>query len=86
MKKILVFILGVLTLNSCDGGDVRGTKIYQEKCVPTAEYININGCKYYKIKVGNHNVYQYKFHTGGKRGSDIIHFKDMCNYCKNSHN
>ena len=49
------------------------------------EYLNINDCKYYKIKIGNHDVYQYTFGTYTGVGSDIIHFKDMCDFCKNNY-
>lgn len=39
--------------------------------------------KYYKTKMGNHDVYQYTFHTQFGDGSDIVHFEDMCDFCKN---
>ena len=75
MKKILVFIFGILLFSSCE--EVQRTD--------KNEYLNINGCKYYKIKIGNHDVYQYRFQTKYDDGSDIIHFTDMCNYCITNH-
>ena len=32
------------------------------------EYFEINNCKYYKVKVDKHDVYQYIFHTHRGRG------------------
>lgn len=80
MKKILIFIFGILLLSSCDStyNDAIVRKTSENK-----EYLNINGCQYYKIKIGNHDVYQYKFSTYTGTGSDIIHFNDMCDYCIN---
>ena len=84
MKKILVFIFifGILLFSSCEESK-RNDAI---SCrTQKNEYLNINGCKYYKIKIGNHDVYQYKYSTYSGKGSDIIHFSDMCNYCITNH-
>ena len=80
MKKILLLALSILLLSSCE---TKKKDAYEVK-TDLNEYLNINGCKYYKIKVGKHDVYQYKFDTYAGNGSDIIHFTDMCDYCKNS--
>lgn len=82
MKKILVFIFGILLFSSCE--EVQRTDAISGRTEKN-EYLNINGCKYYKIKIGNHDVYQYKFQTKYDDGSDIIHFTDMCNYCITNH-
>lgn len=80
MEKILIFIFGIILFSSCN----ETKKQDAVKCTTELnEYLNINDCKYYKIKIGNHNVYQYKFGTYTGTGSDIIHFEDMCDYCKN---
>lgn len=81
MKKILTFIFGILLLISCDNSNNYNNAVIQ-KTSQNQEYLNINGCKYYKIKIGNHDVYQYKFSTYTDNGSDIIHFNDMCDYCE----
>ncbi len=49
-------------------------------------YLDINDCRYYQIKIGNHTAYQYKVRTNYGYGSDIIHFEDMCEYCSNKQN
>ena len=82
MKKILVFIFGILLFSSCE--EFERTDAISGRTEKN-EYLNINGCKYYKIKIGNHDVYQYKFQTKYDDGSDIIHFTDMCNYCITNH-
>ena len=82
MKKILVFIFGILLFSSCEESK-RNDAISGR--TQKNEYLNINGCKYYKIKIGNHDVYQYKFRAKYDDGSDIIHFTDMCNYCITNH-
>lgn len=82
MKKILVFIFGILLFSSCE--ETERTDAISGKTEKN-EYLNINGCKYYKIKIGNHDVYQYRFQTKYDDGSDIIHFTDMCNYCITNH-
>ena len=82
MKKILIFIFGILLFSSCE--EFERTDAISGRTEKN-EYLNINGCKYYKIKIGNHNVYQYKFETKFDYGSDIIHFTDMCNYCITNH-
>ena len=87
MKKLLVFIIGILLLSSCDNNLVKGgvTKTIAEENNKKSnkEYINVNMHTYYKTKMGNHDVYQYTFHTQFGDGSDIVHFEDMCDYCKN---
>ncbi len=82
MKKILIFIFGILLFSSCE--EFERTDAISGRTEKN-EYLNINGCKYYKIKIGNHDVYQYKFRTKYDEGSDIIHFTDMCNYCITNH-
>lgn len=82
MKKILVFIFGILLFSSCEESKLTDAISGRTE---KNEYLNINGCKYYKIKIGNHDVYQYKFQTKYDDGSDIIHFTDMCNYCITNH-
>jgi len=82
MKKILVFIFGILLFSSCE--EFERTDAISGRTEKN-EYLNINGCKYYKIKIGNHDVYQYRFQTKYDDGSDIIHFTDMCNYCITNH-
>ena len=47
------------------------------------EYLDINGRRYFKIKVFDHDAYQCIFDTHGSWGSDIIHFDDRCDFCKN---
>ena len=82
MKKFLVIIFAILLFSSCE--ETKRTDAIS--CITDGdEYLNINGCKYYKIKIGNHDVYQYKFRTKHDFGSDIIHFTDMCNYCITNH-
>lgn len=80
MKKILLLALSILLLSSCE---TKKKDAYEVK-TNLNEYLSINGCEYYKIKIGNHDAYQYKFSTYTGSGSDIIHFSDMCDYCKNS--
>lgn len=82
MKKILIFIFGILLFSSCE--ESKRKDAISERTEKN-EYLNINSCKYYKIKIGNHDVYQYKFQTKYDDGSDIIHFTDMCNYCITNH-
>ena len=82
MKKILyIFILSLFILGCKD--DYKRIDVKSRK-TKNNEYLNIDGCKYYKIKVLNHTVYQYKFATYMGTGSDIIHFEDMCDYCKSN--
>lgn len=80
MKKILLFIFGILLLNSCLETSTKG--VAKNKTKHFNECINVHGCTYVKTKIGNHDVYQYIFHTYMGQGSDIIHFDDMCDYCK----
>ena len=78
MKKILIFIFGILLLSSCNTTPQNAIEGKTSK----TEYLYINGCRYYKIKICNHEVYQYTFSTYTGTGSDIIHFNDMCEYCR----
>lgn len=80
MKKLFVLIFSIILFTSC--ADNSSYKEANVTVTPTSECINIRGCEYYKIKVGNHDVYQYKFSTYCGTGSDIIHLNDLCNYCK----
>lgn len=80
MKNILILALSILLFGSCE---TKKKDAYEVK-TNLNEYLSINGCEYYKIKIGNHDAYQYKFSTYTGSGSDIIHFSDMCDYCKNS--
>ena len=80
MKKFLIFIFGIILFSSCN--ETKKHDAYNIK-TDLNEFLNINGCNYYKIKIGNHTVYQYTFGTYTGTGSDIIHFEDMCDYCKN---
>lgn len=80
MKKFLILFFSILLFTSCV--DNESYKEVNVRVTDTGEYINIRGCRYYKIKIGNHDVYQYKYNTYTDTGSDIIHFEDLCNYCK----
>ena len=83
MKKLFIFVLGIILFCSC--GEIKREDAYAVK-TEINEYLNINGCRYYKIKVGVHDAYQYKFSTYTGTGSDIIHFNDMCDFCKENIN
>ena len=82
MKKILYIFILSLFIVGCDHDHKRNNVEYCN--TENNEYLNINNCKYYKVKVLNHTVYQYKFSTYTGHGSDIIHFEDMCDYCKSN--
>lgn len=78
MNKLTLFLLLVAaSLSSC-----KETK-ETISATRTNEYINVHGYKYYKVKLGKHDVYQYTFGSYYDRGSDIIHLDDLCEYCKN---
>ena len=84
MKKILIFIFGILLVNSCFETSTNGVAKNNTKCVN--EYIRVNGCTYVKIKMGKHDVYQYTWFARMGQGSDIVHFENECNYCKHKIN
>ena len=78
MNKLTLFLLLFVALfTSC-----KETKEAMS-VTRTNEYINVNGYKYYKVKLGKHDVYQYTFSAYYGRGSDIIHLDDLCEYCEN---
>ena len=78
MKKILFLLFSVVLLASCH--ERRETVIEHVKS--TSAYLNINNCKYYKVNLNGHDIYQYTFSTYYGRGSDILHIEDMCEKCK----
>ena len=55
MKKLFFILLCIITV-SCIGERREEAIIHAST---TKAYIDINGRKYYKIKVGNHDMYQY---------------------------
>lgn len=77
MKKLLFILLCIIAV-SCTGERREEAIIYTST---TKTYIDINGHKYYKIKVGNHDMYQYEFITYLETGSDVFHLEDLCEYC-----
>lgn len=78
MKKLFLLLgLVAVLLSSCE--ETKETMT----ATRTNEYINVNGYDYYKVRLGNHDVYQYTFNTYAGYGSDIIHLEDLCEYCKN---
>lgn len=80
MKKFIwVFLCSILFI-SCDCS--RGKAAVEAKTEDGKEYLDINGRKYFKIKVFDHDAYQCIFDTHGSWGSDIIHFYDKCDFCK----
>jgi len=80
MKRLLTLILLGMLIAAC--GPSKKTDAVE--CTnEDGEFFSVNGCNYYKIKLGEHDVYQYTFSTYYGTGSDIIHFEDMCDYCKN---
>lgn len=81
MKRLFLTIILLCTLlTSCEEVN---TNIAKEGRNKNGEYFLINSCEYYKIKIGEHDAYQYTFRTyRGGTGSDIIHFEDMCEHCK----
>jgi hypothetical protein len=80
MKRLLTFILLGMLIAACEPSKKTDAK----ECISEGEtYLVINGCKYFKIKIGEHDVYQYTWEAKYGTGSDIIHFEDMCDYCKN---
>ena len=82
MKKIITIVGSMamcLMICSCCSKKTDAVKCTNED----GEFFSVNGCNYYKIKLGEHDVYQYTYSTYYGVGSDIIHFEDMCNYCKN---
>ncbi len=84
MKKILIFIFGILLINSCSDffTPVVAKNNAKNKTKYSNEYIKANGCTYVKTKMGNHDVYQYTWIANMGQGSDIVHFENECNYCK----
>ena len=81
MKKILITLFATILLASCI--ERENTTAVEHTTQKGTYYININGCKYYKVKLKEHDVYQYIFSTYTGTGSDIIHLEDMCEKCKN---
>jgi hypothetical protein len=79
MKKFIWIFLCSILLISCVETH---TDAIEKVSKGGEEYLNINGRYYYKIKVLEHDVYQYTFYTHGDVGSDIIHFSDKCELCK----
>ncbi len=69
-----VLILLMVTLSSCE--ETKETM----SATRTNEYIYVDGYRYYKVKLGKHDVYQCTFTTYGSHGSDIIHLEDLCEY------
>ena len=78
MEKILFLLLSVVLLASCH--ERRETAIEHVKS--TSTYLDINDCKYYKVNLNEHDIYQYIFPTSYGIGSDILHIEDMCEKCK----
>ena len=84
MKKLTLFLLLVAALFvSCEERDKEATF---GKTESGREYLQINGQKYYKVKVGKHYMYQYTFSTYYETGSDIFHLEDLCEYCSGKEN
>ena len=81
MKKILITLFATILLVSCI--ERENTTAVEHTTSKGTYYININGCKYYKVNLNGHDVYQYTFLTYIDKGSDIIHIEDMCEKCKN---
>lgn len=77
MKKLFFILLCIITV-SCIGERREEAIIHTST---TNAYIDINGHRYYKIKVGNHDMYQYEFITYLETGSDVFHLEDLCEYC-----
>ena len=80
MKKFIWVFLCSILLISCDCS--RGKAAVEAKTEDGKEYLDINGRRYFKIKVFDHDAYQCIFDTHGSWGSDIIHFYDRCDFCK----
>lgn len=81
MKKILITLFATILLVSCI--ERENTTAVEHTTQKGTYYININGCKYYKVNLNGHDVYQYTYSTFYGKGSDIIHLEDMCEKCKN---
>jgi len=81
MKKILLILFTIILIISCS--ERENTTAVEHTTQKGTYYISINGCEYYKVKLKEHDVYQYTFSTYYDRGSDIIHIEDMCEKCKN---
>ena len=80
MKKLFLLLgLVAVLLSSCE---VNTTAEFK-KTESGNEYISINGRDYYKVKVGDHDMYQYTFSAYAGTGSDVFHLDDLCEYCKN---
>lgn len=80
MKRLFTFILLGMLIAACEPSK----KTDAVKCTNEyGEFFSVNGRKYYKIKFGEHDVYQCTWEAKYGRGSDIIHFEGMCDYCKN---
>lgn len=80
MKKFIWLLLCSILFISCNYS--RGKAAVEAKTEDGKEYLDINGRRYYKIKVFDHDAYQCIFDTHGSWGSDIIHFYDRCDFCK----
>ena len=81
MKKFIWLFLCSILFISCDDFS-RGKSAVEAKTEDGKEYLDINGRRYFKIKVFDHDAYQCIFDTHGSWGSDIIHFYDRCDFCK----
>ena len=84
MKKLFIIHICLMAMAcvmcSCER---KNTTAVEHTTSKGTQYININGCRYYKVNLNGHDVYQYTFLTYVDEGSDIIHLEDMCEKCKN---
>lgn len=83
MKKLFIIHICLMAflLTSCI--ERENTTAVEHITQKGTYYISINGCKYYKVNLNGHDVYQYTYSTYLDTGSDIIHLEDMCEKCKN---
>ena len=83
MKKLFIIHICLMAFLLVSCIERENTTAVEHTTQKGTYYISINGCKYYKVKLKEHDVYQYIFSTYTGTGSDIIHLEDMCEKCKN---
>lgn len=70
-KWLAIFLFSVVFV-SCKTTETANQQPHSET------YIKVDGKKYYRIKVGNHDMYQYT----KNKSSDIIHLDYACDFCR----
>jgi len=78
MKKLLLFVIGILVFTSCDEHTPSNVNNVKHKGV---EYITIRDVEYEKIVIEGHDFLFRSYSTYTGTGSDLEH-SPICSKCK----